>query len=687
MSFFERLFGGSKKQSPPNQTQARQETAAAPAPPSPKQVPAHPASAPPMSGSLNVPAAFDGGSRSLRLQTFVSAVSNAFQRFRHNDGDWWFKVWNAVGDGDRDPEQMSLADRDFTLLMLNLPNSLAADIFLLSLSFAKQTSRGIELQGTVTAIRSLKIECSDCCALLMTGHLYAGEIAECLKRASENGCKITTHPFGEEAEESISLAQQQSDTSTVVARDESGPLALAGSVWHYQEPDDPDRNHHYLFEPDGTLSDLKEKADAPLLPLKARWRQEGELIYIEFQNIYTGTGGPMTRLSGRMTGDRMQGTANGLNGNRWAWLARRLAGAERLQLEAGLKAETEFNKASRAKRCEPPTSSTTTSAGEQLPARALEDALGTGKVTLTGAQKQPGERRPLASAYELLVERLNKTMPAASPTPGTSQPKAPPQLTPPPADDLLAAGADVNARDTDGKTALIRSAEKGSASHVNALIAARADVNAKSNHGRTALMGAALKGDSECVKALIAAGADVNAKDCHPAGPDVPLKVNYGRTALMAAASALHADCIKALIAAGANVNAKDGDGTTALIKAAFETGSLECIKALIAAGADVNAKNTSMGHTALKLVAVKGDIDHVKTLIAAGADVNAKDNAEWTALMWSAEQGKTDSVKTLIAAGADVNSKNFKGHTALTWAVKNAHEDVVAILRAAGAT
>ncbi len=147
-----------------------------------------------------------------------------------------------------------------------------------------------------------------------------------------------------------------------------------------------------------------------------------------------------------------------------------------------------------------------------------------------------------------------------------------------------------------------------------------ADVNAKDNNGDTALIRALIAGDVKRVKALIAAGADVNAKRGG----------SYSSyTALM---STRNAACIKALIAAGADVNAKNDDGNTALTSAAYMRDYAECVKALIAGGADVNARGIH-GDTALISVSDNGDVDLVKALIAAGADVNAKNEGNWMAL------------------------------------------------------
>jgi len=64
---------------------------------------------------------------------------------------------------------------------------------------------------------------------------------------------------------------------------------------------------------------------------------------------------------------------------------------------------------------------------------------------------------------------------------------------------LLVKGAEVNAKASDGYTALLWASENGHSEVVKALLAKGAEVNAKTNNGATALMAASQNGHSEVV--------------------------------------------------------------------------------------------------------------------------------------------------------------------------------------------
>jgi len=78
---------------------------------------------------------------------------------------------------------------------------------------------------------------------------------------------------------------------------------------------------------------------------------------------------------------------------------------------------------------------------------------------------------------------------------------------------FIKAGIDINAKEEDGRTALLIAVEKGDAGMAALLADNGADVNARDVDGYTALMYVAYKGNLELAELLLNNGADVHAKD------------------------------------------------------------------------------------------------------------------------------------------------------------------------------
>ncbi|MEW6492195.1 MAG: ankyrin repeat domain-containing protein, partial [Cyanobacteriota bacterium] len=252
------------------------------------------------------------------------------------------------------------------------------------------------------------------------------------------------------------------------------------------------------------------------------------------------------------------------------------------------------------------------------------------------------------------------------------------------AEALIAAGADVNAKDKQGDTALDRAFEviypsssppqsppKKQINLAKLLIAKGArfsKVNTKDKDGRTLLHKTLSK---QVAELLIAAGADVNAKD------------KDGNTPLLLVRSK---DMALVLIAAGADVNAKNKVDDTPLFRA-VRLSEKEMVERLIAKGADVNAKNL-WGDTPLHDAISNGtrlkQVQVAELLIAAGADVNTKDKRGITLLHLVTSK---DIAKLLIDKGADVNAKTNGDDTPLNWVGHRATCGVVELLKKHGAT
>ena len=182
-------------------------------------------------------------------------------------------------------------------------------------------------------------------------------------------------------------------------------------------------------------------------------------------------------------------------------------------------------------------------------------------------------------------------------------------------------------------TALINAVKNNDFDTIQTLIAQGADVNFKQSDGGTALMFASGIGNVECVKELIAHDADVN------------VKYNNGMTPLMYASMRNYPQIVRMLCEKNVDINADD-EGWSALNKAAGK-GSIDCVNILLEKGADPNTKDND-GQSALMSAASEGHSEIVKQLIQKGANCGAKDNYNVDALMYAAKHGHTSCAKLI---------------------------------------
>lgn len=188
-------------------------------------------------------------------------------------------------------------------------------------------------------------------------------------------------------------------------------------------------------------------------------------------------------------------------------------------------------------------------------------------------------------------------------------------------------------------TRLLVASDKNDIESVKEFLEKGADINATDIHGRTALL---ISSTPELTKLLLEYGPDLNATD------------RMGRTVFH---QQRPIEVLSLLTEAGANVNARQPGRISALML----SGTLEHTDFLLKAGADVNAQ-TKLGNTAL-FVSLTRSIDISKRLISAGADVNARNDNFDTPLMLSESSEITES---LIQFGADVNAKDFNQNSVL---------------------
>jgi len=173
------------------------------------------------------------------------------------------------------------------------------------------------------------------------------------------------------------------------------------------------------------------------------------------------------------------------------------------------------------------------------------------------------------------------------------------------------AQADPASRSSRSRAAVADAAMAGDHDGIRALIGEGADVNAPQGDGLTALHWAAKKGDADLARLLLAAGANVRAATRLGAYTPLHLAAEIGSAPVVAA-----------LLGHGADPNAATLTGTTPLMLAA-SAGGTPAIAALLDAGAKPDTREADRGHTALMFAAAADRVDAVKLLLARGADPN----------------------------------------------------------------
>jgi len=305
---------------------------------------------------------------------------------------------------------------------------------------------------------------------------------------------------------------------------------------------------------------------------------------------------------------------------------------------------------------------------------------------------------------------------------------------------LVRHGADVNARSKaldvprrrNGQsilplgswTPLMYAARQGALEATTALLESGADMNATDPDGATALVLAIINANYEVAAALVEKGADPNIGDKEAkmaalyAAVDMHrLAVGHGRPNPKPSGELDAVDVIKGLLAHGANPNATLtaplfqrqhtagdralGEGSTPFMRAA-KSGDVAVMRLLLAAGADPKLTQPTQAN-ALMLAAglgwrdgspaapsydqgsEKDAIEAIKVCMEAGLDINATTTTGDTALHAAISgRGAESIIRFLVESGAHLNAKNKQGRTPLDIAVASRKErgDIVAYLK-----
>ena len=246
---------------------------------------------------------------------------------------------------------------------------------------------------------------------------------------------------------------------------------------------------------------------------------------------------------------------------------------------------------------------------------------------------------------------------------------------------------DPNVRDSStGRTPLHTAAMANAPKLIAGLLAAGADIEARDTYDMTPLHLAAQSNAALAIDLLVDAGADLEARNRFR---DTPLQFAMSRSNLDTTAA------IVALLEAGADPNPHIG-GSFSLVSRATTAashapayrihGAMATLHMVLEAGADPNA-NYEGGQPPL-FWAVQGDrLDVLTTLLEAGADPNAPDIEGWTPMWYWAElSANSEFLAPMLDAGGDLEARDNVGTPLLHHAAAQDNPYTTAALLQAGA-
>ena len=249
---------------------------------------------------------------------------------------------------------------------------------------------------------------------------------------------------------------------------------------------------------------------------------------------------------------------------------------------------------------------------------------------------------------------------------------------------LLDRGADPDAINASGSSALYEAAGIGDLAMVELLLARGADPNLAGEHHYPPLEAAIGFRRLDVAELLHRAGAQIDSDRV-----DL-LRLAAGLGSLPSS-EIRSAPLARWLLERGARV---EGDGSSPTpLSIAAHIGDVEMVQVLLEHGADVSVRSEESGETALHIAAREVYPDVVRLLLGAGAAADARDAAGLTPLHtlaaayepWENEasiESMRGAVRALLEHGADVGARDGNGLTVLDVArASNVPQEILAML------
>jgi len=252
---------------------------------------------------------------------------------------------------------------------------------------------------------------------------------------------------------------------------------------------------------------------------------------------------------------------------------------------------------------------------------------------------------------------------------------------------------ELDAKDADGRTALMLAAEGGHEECVEQLCARGATIDATDESGCTALMYASESGSVSCIRALLTAAQSSDAR----ADLNINAQDSLGETALLKACRAGESEVARTLLEyeeQRCDVELPSESGETPLLAAVSSANEedLECLKLLLSHptnAAKVNRPNRLTGESALLASISKDDWTVFQLLLQApgieldNTTIDRDGHRHGPPLLFAIEEEAAIKViQELLNQGAKVDaSRNERGYTPLHLAVRDENVELVELL------
>ncbi len=233
-------------------------------------------------------------------------------------------------------------------------------------------------------------------------------------------------------------------------------------------------------------------------------------------------------------------------------------------------------------------------------------------------------------------------------------------------------GADINAQDSQGRTAIMLAAQAANWKIYQYILKRNPDLTIRDRQGNY-------------LAHYLAQGSNFYfVRDAVKANMDFTLKNNAGDTPVILAIQNKQYRNLSYLVSAKAALDTPGKDGLPPIWIAA-NMGLKKYVKLLLTANVDVNSKNRQ-NQTLLHAAAQHNDFATAKTLIAQKIDVNARDQQGKTALILAAENNHKWLIKLLLDSGADTTIKDNLSRTVIHYLAQGSYPNFIALAKKQGA-